>query len=264
MIKPAVDPAVDPAQKKRKREELEESDPKLQEYLDVMQSGKNPAKKPRDVTDTVPDQVPPVVEGESDDEYEAVPSKPTNVVRHDPGLPVAQPQSRLGEKRTGQDMVHDGTGLDPVESILMREDQPDGGETSQSVAAVVAADDDDWLRQRTNRLLDLVGADELPVGDSQPTPATSQVPKTIIPSARDDHSRNNETRMNDLGGLVPDPEKVEAKESPIDTVHRTSRIFVRNLPYSASEEELHDYFGKFGELEEVSSYLLFVNSAFLL
>lgn len=246
----AVDLAADPNQKKRKRDDLDPSDPKLQEYLEVMQSGKNTAKRPREVEDSVPDQPHVVGKAESDDEYDDVPKRKTKSDPHEPTRPTGITQSSNPEQRIEQDIA----AADRVGSDSTRLDPSSAEEKLQAVPAA-AADDDDWLRQRTNRLLDLVGADELPLGDSMSTPAPNKDAHAVpIPRKVHDGVQNADVSMEDAANVqLPEQDVAEVKESAIDTVHRTSRIFVRNLPYSANEEELHQYFGKFGELEEVST-----------
>jgi multiple RNA-binding domain-containing protein 1 len=42
-----------------------------------------------------------------------------------------------------------------------------------------------------------------------------------------------------------------AKDDTLESIRRTSRLFVRNLPYSATQEDLRAAFEQFGTLEEV-------------
>jgi multiple RNA-binding domain-containing protein 1 len=54
----------------------------------------------------------------------------------------------------------------------------------------------------------------------------------------------NETTMEASGG---EP----AKDDSLEAIRRTSRLFVRNLPYSATQEDLRETFERFGTIEEV-------------
>ena len=55
---------------------------------------------------------------------------------------------------------------------------------------------------------------------------------------------------------VKDPPKDDAKE----TILQTSRLFVRNLSFSCTDEELADLFKPFGEISQVS-FLSFLSSS---
>ncbi|KAK6215957.1 hypothetical protein LQW54_003932 [Pestalotiopsis sp. IQ-011] len=232
-----ADLSSDPTQKKRKREEPEASDSKLQEYLDVMGASKNPAKKTREDDVAVIGQPPVVVpEAESDDEYEQVPSRKAKSTSQKPA--VTAPSADVAAAPNGASK----TVSDPMDV-----DQP-GVDQAQPNAAV--ADDDDWLRSRTNRLLDLVNDDEIPAAVAGPSISSNTPVVPVVSSNKDADVHMNTAFEETVEEPVSSDEKT-GKLSALDTVHKTSRIFVRNLPYSATEEELHEYFGRFGELEEV-------------
>jgi multiple RNA-binding domain-containing protein 1 len=54
----------------------------------------------------------------------------------------------------------------------------------------------------------------------------------------------NETTIEASGGEL-------AKDDSLEAIRRTSRLFVRNLPYSATQEDLREAFERFGTIEEV-------------
>jgi hypothetical protein len=109
------------------------------------------------------------------------------------------------------------------------------------------ATDDDWLRSRTNRLLDLMDPDDIvPAQPGQiaaaPIEQDNDRPSTAEPShskEADDTSRDNKES---------DEQQPDDK---LDTIRRTSRLFVRNLPYSTKEEDIRECFERFGIIEEV-------------
>lgn len=215
-----------------------------------MQHGKNPAKKTREVED-IPVEAPPVIPDEaSDDEYEEVPSRQAKRAQRD-NAPAAVPTvQKISENRPIK-----GTGSEEPASGHADSDamEVDGaGPATAAAAATAAADDDDWLRQRTNRLLDLVGADELDA--EMPEPARAAEPRKSEPGdpMDEDQEEPEQGASEDQSATQPSEPKKGVKETPLDSVRRTSRIFVRNLPYTATEDELRQYFAKFGELEEVS------------
>ncbi|KAF7515218.1 hypothetical protein G7054_g14686 [Neopestalotiopsis clavispora] len=242
-------PPSDPNQKKRKRDDPEEADAKLQEYLDVMGASKNPSKKTREV-ETMDANQPPVVvpEGESDDEYEEVPSRQAKSSSQKASQVVVPLEAGDSGKQTQNNVANTVNNASKSESDGMDVDQPS---VDQAPPTAVVADDDDWLRSRTNRLLDLVNDDEeMPV--APPVVSASSNTPVVPPASNEDTATQVVDSVMEEAVVDPasDNEK-SGKLSAVDTVHKTARIFVRNLPYSATEEELHEYFGKFGELEEI-------------
>lgn len=234
---PITPPADDePNAKKRKRDGLDESDPKLREFLEVMDPGRAP-KRARDddvmaaaVRDDVPQ--PPIPEDESDDEYEDIPAK----ISKPPVSPVVD-QSRSDDTTA------------PLAEPAPPEPQapPDAEEEELRNAG---ATDDEWLRSRTNRLLDLVDPDD-PHFAAQKPPASA--PQSQIPAAST--GPNEETAEEPTTVLEdpdPRPARVQDGETPADVIERTRRLFVRNLPYNATEDDLRAHFGAYGSLEEVS------------
>ncbi|PSS12723.1 hypothetical protein M430DRAFT_21794 [Amorphotheca resinae ATCC 22711] len=222
------------AGQKRKRSDVDESDPKLKEFLEVMQ----PASKPKiwaeqtmdDLTNEPPTKIQAIEipEAESDAEYEAVPKKlkktsPEPVISADP-VPVA------------------GIADVPVESkpIIPEPVAPD-------------ATDDDWLRNRTNRLLDLVDPADLPVG--QETAAKEDADVVMAESISEVAGPNKTEQPPEVDAPKVEEEGEAAEdEKPdpvIEAIKSNGRLFVRNLPYTASEEELREHFAPYGSLEEV-------------
>lgn len=235
--------------KKRKRDEQEKADSKLQEYLQVM--GKSSANPIADVTASVDDPgssaMPNVAvpEGESDDEYETIPTAKEKQQRK-----VAKP-----EKEPPADIVM-GDSQDLAnthgDTEKAREDPvPDSGEASHSESQAQPTDagatDDDWLRSRTNRLLDLVDPDDLPSSGTHEA-------KGLTTDSDESQQPPNQTSEGQAEVATKEPEEVASgakEEDPVDTIRRTSRLFVRNLPYTASEDNIRESFEKFGTVEEV-------------
>ncbi|OLN84359.1 Multiple RNA-binding domain-containing protein 1 [Colletotrichum chlorophyti] len=234
----------DGSKKKRKREDLDESDPKLLEFLQVMQPGKHSTNEISDAMNpaAVEEKKKLLQDGESDDEYEAIPSRPEK--RQMREAPKGdQPPEPLPEK---DEAMPDAA---PVPELT-----PDGPQDQATVAPTdAAATDDDWLRSRTNRLLDLVDDEELPQPPAQRdsgetvgnTPATHKEEPAASPQ---------NTKTETQGEPVPEDaapsEKVEENDA-LATIRRTCRLFVRNLAYTVNEDDLRAHFEQFGELEEV-------------
>lgn len=189
-----------------------------------------------------------VPEDESDDEYEQIPSKrDTPKKAEQPPKPQpskAQPKVSKVAERAQRDAGED-QGKPDSES----EQDPDAMEDAPAPAAT----DDDWLRSRTNRLLDLMDPDELPQEQAE-------VSKSSQPhrdgEASTEESQDETPQVEPQQMQVDEPEEVEG-ESTLDTIRRTSRLFVRNLPYGATKEDIAHSFEKFGTISEVCSHFTF-------
>jgi len=170
-----------------------------------------------------------IPEGESDDEYQSVPSK----VKKAPVKP-AEPQAPVA----------------PVASIIVVDNANQADKAMTDMPSNnVETTDDDWLRSHTSRLLDIID------------------PEDIIPKTQN-------LNVKDLEGVVAgeaepnapaedmDVEEAEAVEeettnppseldATLETIKASGRLFVRNLPYSATEDDLRKHFEQYGALEEV-------------
>lgn len=226
---PLTPPSEDPALKKRKRDDIDEADPKLQEFLEVMDP-KHASKKLREDIGVSGDveMAPPPVEDESDGEYEEIPAKGPKdvpkeapVVAHVENMPLPQSET-----------------LPEVPTPEMVEEAPPTGAT-----------DDDWLRSRTNRLLDLVDPDDPSFAARSAAVvggAPLQIPTTAGPNTEEDQP------VQDIDIDHPEePAEPEDGDTAETLIQKTARLFVRNLPYTATEDNLRTRFEKFGAIEEV-------------
>jgi multiple RNA-binding domain-containing protein 1 len=230
--------------KKRKRDNLDEADPKLQEFLEVMG---HPAKKLKDhgtlnsslESEAAPLITPVVEAGESDDEYEDIPAR----------QPKPDPK-----KASLPDKVIDVPQFDGDTAVA----QPPDVIVGEVPQVAGAGTDDDWLRSRTSRLLDLVDPDGPGFAARLSAAVPAAAPVTEPPSAV------AEERPQENAGTQIDEEtpKPESSDDPVEMVRRTRRLFLRNLSYTATEGSIREHFSSFGELEEVSTLRLF-SSIFL-
>jgi multiple RNA-binding domain-containing protein 1 len=214
---------------KRKRSDVDESDPKLKEFLEVMQ----PASKLKTFTKSMEDdsmmepptkmQAREIPEGESDGEYETVPKK-----------------SRKKSPPKTAESPNPPPALSELPNV-----------STEAVVDPVApnATDDDWLRSRTNRLLDLMDPEDIlggRIGES-----TSQ---NIEHVAETNVGVDEPVEIDDIPAEEALEEEQEEEEKPdptLEAIKSNGRLFVRNLPYSASEDDLRQHFEPFGSLEEV-------------
>lgn len=235
---------------KRKREEVE-SDPKLKEFLDVMQP---PSKQkawaneesqmetqPAAAIETAEEIVIP--EGESDDEYQVLSKKPKTAPRQ----PSVEAETVMEPGSLKQE-VEDAQGQGD-----MSEDLPDAPAEEAGPVS-----DADWLRSRTNRVLDLVEDDE-----EISLPAVNKENGNISEVPAQTEAVEAEAMPADTTATQEDqPEDATSREE--DKVRQTGRLFLRNLHYDVTEEDLRNQFAKYGPLEEVGHVLAFFNYRYMM
>lgn len=219
--------------KKRKREGVDKPDPKLKEYLDMMRPGQATSSKLEGIYGQQPSEQKDVdmavvpVDSESDDEYETIPAKKPKhhgeAVEEAPAAQVHVPSPVV----------------DPPQAV--DQDMPDAKGPAD-------ATDDDWLRSRTNRLLDLVDPDDQSALPPRPAPPSRAPAVTSGPSPP------AEVELEHVPLEGPGEPAIERtdEETPTEQILRTGRLYVRNLNFKATEAELAKHFKKYGETEEVS------------
>ncbi|KAJ8106774.1 hypothetical protein OPT61_g9319 [Boeremia exigua] len=222
---------------KRKREKAEQ-DPKLKEFLEIYQppskmniwtegDAQIAAGNATAVEEPVQDVVVPA--DESDDEYQVIAKKPkvaeTSQAAPVETAPVAAPEPA----------VH--TEVAPVEDTDAA--MPD---VPESTAPAQPTTDDDWLRSRTNRLLDLVEDDDVPVAPAS-APTKPAAEKRDSPVATEQqHDEPAQPADLPVGDSTPSEE---------DKIRETGRLYLRNLHFEVSEEDIRGQFSKYGSLDEV-------------
>ena len=229
----AAMPKPDTSANKRKRDSLDEADPKLQEFLEVMG---HPTKKPKDSKDGLSSEVvphmptlPAVLGDESDDEYETIPAR--------------------SSKPLPRDTVVGGAGSEvlltiPVSAVAAPVEA--GGDAPQMAPD---ATDDDWLRSRTNRLLDLVDPNDpgfalRPAAGMSAAPTSTHNPSTSI-------EQEQLAPVPPAGTSSDAPKAFQKGQDPLEQIEETSRLFLRNLSYHVTDDDIRDHFSTFGQLVEV-------------
>ncbi|KAJ8763754.1 hypothetical protein K2173_003536 [Erythroxylum novogranatense] len=83
-------------------------------------------------------------------------------------------------------------------------------------------------------------------------------PKESLESIDDDNSHDiDDENVKEVGvpealdGVILDPENLSTWKDEGDEVVESNRLFVRNLPYTATEDELEEHFSRFGSVSEV-------------
>ena len=230
------------------------TNPKLKEFLNVMQppsKGKLWANE-----DTIASGAGTAVEREnvavnlkddqSDEQYQPVPKRRKLSAKDAPD----QDYERLNqvEEPTAQ-KVHEHVPAEVSTEEKVEEEVP-----GQRVISESTASDADWIRSRTSRLLGLVDDDE---DDVKPV----NVPPPD--SVREGQSQLDTAKQTSDAGSQTDEEFFEQNEAtalpaelPVEESISTARLFVRNLSYSTSQDDLRDYFGQNGVVSEVRELII--------
>ncbi|KAF2638359.1 RNA-binding domain-containing protein [Massarina eburnea CBS 473.64] len=215
---------------KRKREEVQ-SDPKLKEYLDVMQ--------PRSKTNvwaneeaSIDHGIAPAVQaaegleiaaGESDDEYQVI-AKKTKTTECKPSVELQPVVDTPMAEASGDDEKADENEIEGLKEAPLDEQGP--------------VSDADWLRSRTNRVLDLVEDDD---DGPPPKSAETHVQATQVASQADEQPVVSHRAIVEVDDVLSEEDKIRD----------TGRLYLRNLSYGLTEEDLREQFSKHGSLDEV-------------
>ena len=117
--------------------------------------------------------------------------------------------------------------------------------------------DQDWLRNRTNRVLDLVDEEM-----DQPTKNEN----TVTLDTEENHLMHVPSRPKEVAEVAGDPiqssslpdstDHNRSSSTDIDTILSTGRLFLRNIAYNATATDIEVHFQEFGELDEVSAFFV--------
>lgn len=110
--------------------------------------------------------------------------------------------------------------------------------------------DDDWLRSRTNRVLELVEDDEIPLASTAPV-AVAQTPAAQPRAPAEPSPVAVEAQPKPQPSAEEQADTTAAPDEE-DKIRETGRLYLRNLHYEVTEDEIREQFSKHGALEEVS------------
>lgn len=197
---------------------------KFQEFLNVMApSGKSNTWSNADHADNT--GIMPVAETTAEDEeyVDLVPLK--TIPQPEAAAPVPVPMPRTEIITTSN------------EDSQTQEQEPTG-----------PVSDADWLRSRTSRLLDVTDDVSSRFNAADASSSTAIVAPAVASLARPvAQPEVSDVAMTDAAPISNQSELDKA----IETISQSGRLFVRNLPYSASEDDLRQHFAAHGELQEV-------------
>jgi len=135
------------------------------------------------------------------------------------------------------------------------EDIEDGQDSEQGPPP--GTSDMDWMRSRTSRLLGLVTDDvedsdqaqdvKKPRAESPELEKGGQTAKTPA----DDDAPAQVDQNAELTAAPPSEAKEEVS-ADVATIRKSGRLFLRNLAYTITEDEIREYLSAFPSLEEVS------------
>ncbi|KAA8642333.1 RNA-binding ribosome biosynthesis protein MRD1 [Aspergillus tanneri] len=234
--------------RKRDGEDLRQ-DPKLQEYLSLMQHSSNTKTWANDdifnptAEESKKDQPAEAAEYPQDLTYAQRKRAKVASQGVDGELPASSHQGRASPEPM---IVDEGTSGQSAEHVAEQDDSTAPKPEEQPVS------DSDWLRSRTSRLLDLLDDEERAEFDSakqQKATTASEGPKPDLkaPSSKPEDS-----------ALPPDTDTAKTVEVPevdmnIENIRLSSRLFVRNLAYDIKESDLDPLFAPFGRLKRSST-----------
>lgn len=240
--------------------QVDQGKSKLQEFLEVMQPPSKSKVWENQAAPTAQISAKPILLSEmhktadarSDGEYEPVPKKQKGERKNAGG-------DKLAFQPTLEDKELESTIQEHPESLPVAEQETEEA-INEAPATTQAASDADWLRSRTSRLLGLLDDDvalkstALPDDSEEQDTANVKLPRPIHSGdVSDARLRTDQDDRNEHF------EKIAPLLSLEDTKQDNRRLFVRNLAYTTTEDDIRQHFesGDYGAIEEVSCKLPF-------
>lgn len=236
---------------------------KLQEFLEVMQP---PSKSkiwedqaaptahiPKETTSLSEQQK--TTKARSDEEYESVSKKQKGERKKTRRDKLANEPTMLQSTKL-EELVHSITGRPSIAEQQTEEI------TYEAAATTQAASDADWLRSRTSRLLGLV--------DDGLALESAALPDDSVGQGTADGKPPQPSHSGDMSDASVQTDQDDRNEHSVedapllgmeDTRPGNGRLFVRNLTYTTTEDDLRRHFESrdYGTIEEVSCKSLFYN-----
>lgn len=179
-----------------------------------------------------------VPDDESDGEYQVISKKAKTAAEPADAAPTTHHEAaKTSTTEPSAETVNADEVMDDAPGILDAEQGP--------------VSDADWLRSRTNRVLELVEDDEEIPSVSRPVvqvPTQAKADVRITPEVVEEQPQV-------AAPQPPDEQVEEAVPSEEDKIRETGRLYVRNLHFEVSEDELREQFSNHGDLEEVSIFI---------
>jgi multiple RNA-binding domain-containing protein 1 len=206
----------------------------------------------------------PIAEGERSANYEPVLKNPKEPVRDIVGDSLASKRMKGAIHKPLNELSTSSGHKNIADNAHVTETDREFAEQSGTPVS-----DAEWLRSRTSRLLGLQDS----VEDPGPTEIYSASADT------NSHLEMGESRPGHLEDTVKfnegldegnvEERGVDDRDATVEVINASRRLFVRNLSYGATEDDLRNQFSQFGSLEEVrncgsfSSNIAYVTLAFI-
>ena len=167
--------------------------------------------------------------------------------------------------RMGFGKTHDHSDASGSDSDISRTQtrtrlSPSNRATSPIDSSHTVVNDSNWLRSRTSRLLGLLDEDD---EIREHVDKEKQPPKSLEPSQRTAVSPSSVLESTQSGGDMLDSRSLAAdasyQASRTSTNAENGRLFIRNLAYTATEDDIRNFFQSYGELCEVNTSQFFFN-----
>lgn len=231
------------ALKRKRDEENKANNPKLQEYLSLVQ---HPSKtrtwaNDDDMVQSSEDHMPTIYQATQETSVsEELPSQPkkARIEESTAHIPSAQPEPMVVDKSKEEESNENG----PQEDNLAAPE-----------AEAEPVSDADWLRSKTSRLLGLLDEEEQAEFESQKVNEPIEAPADTSDESRNAAIENTKSQAAANADCTAQPPS--ENDTTIDLIRTSARLFVRNLAYDLTETDLRPLFAPFGKLEEVSFFL---------
>jgi multiple RNA-binding domain-containing protein 1 len=220
---------------KRKRDsKTGGDDPALQEYLSAMRRPTEMKTWADTVVAVVPDG-PSSSTADKKPEVTSITAKPTE-------------EGKSEIKKPKLKNLHHATPAERESTPSIDSNPPDQPEPSPEArpeTEELTQNDADWLRSKTSRLLGLLDEEE-----EEETPSRARPAK--VDNSDDEDSRTREpVRAHEDTPPADEPEVTETPDANISLIRTTGRLFLRNLPYTATESDFQPILSRFGKIGEV-------------
>ncbi|GAD92826.1 pre-rRNA processing protein Mrd1, putative [Paecilomyces variotii No. 5] len=243
---------------KRKRDENNtQQDAKLQEYLSLTQNTK---KRTWANDDGIAETLTSVnTNGQSVDVEHPV----DDVSQAQRKKTKVEAAALSKNKEPVQGHVQHTTVLQPASKSPVDGEADDQGgkdeEMAEDPAQAEPKSDADWLRSKTSRLLGLLDEEEQAEHDTAPPP--SRFEPVEDDDDDDDGPQSGGVALDNATSIptadadgdadMATPANQEEIDANVELIRNSARLFVRNLPYDATEADLDPIFSPFGKIEEI-------------
>ncbi|KAL5539196.1 hypothetical protein UlMin_045233 [Ulmus minor] len=221
--KKLADPKEAKGKKKHPGKESDNADPQLQEFLQVMQPR---VKSKLWANDTL---ITPTADQNSEVKDKQIPKKKAAIEK---STPIITELDGDGQKENGSSVRQANQSQNPAHDDIISDMDYFKSRVNKNWSDSDSSDSDNDDKDNDGSLNDQIAQEEVP---------EKQV--NTLETDLSGEGDKEQSSQEDSDGEVHNEDEKEALEP--------SRLFVRNLPYTATEEELEELFSRFGSVSEV-------------